>query len=134
MLDLLPPIILALAEQRSLNAVLKTIIDAVVRQPDVALARIWLRESNESCPICSPGDGAQEPFLHLRASAGSPLSAGADWSRLNGTFHRVSLSNNELKIAYIANTGKSIRTSNLLTDRQWVRYPAWVSEEKLVAF
>ena len=45
-LEPLPAIILAMAEQRSLAAVLKTIIDAVARQPGVALARLWLRETD----------------------------------------------------------------------------------------
>ena len=45
-LEPLPGIILAIAQQRSLSAVLTTIIDTVTRQPGVALARIWLRESD----------------------------------------------------------------------------------------
>jgi hypothetical protein len=68
-LEPLPAIILAIAEQRSLAAVLKTIIDAVARQPGVALARVWLRQSDESCPTCCSGELRQETALHLRASA-----------------------------------------------------------------
>ena len=133
-LESLPPIILAIAEQRSLSAVLKTIIDTVARQPDVALARLWLREGDESCPICSLGELTPEPSLHLRASAGTPLSSRADWSRLTGTFHRIALSSSELKIAHIATTGESIRIPKLVEDRQWVRSPTWADEEGLVSF
>ena len=96
-------------EQRSLAAVLKTIIDAVARQPDVALARLWLREADESCPVCSADKLTVEPALHLRASAGTPISEAADWTRTNGTFHRIPLTSSNLKIAHIATTGESIR-------------------------
>jgi transcriptional regulator with GAF, ATPase, and Fis domain len=133
-LEPLPSIILAIAEKRSLNAVLKTIIDAVARQPDVGLARLWLLEPDETCPVCCSGELNQEPALHLRASAGTSLSAGADWARINGTFHRIALSHNNLKIAHIATTGESIRIQRLSEDHQWVRHPSWAREEGLVSF
>ena len=49
-LALLPPIILAIAEQRSLDAVLSSIAIAVASQTDVGLARVWLRDTDRSCP------------------------------------------------------------------------------------
>jgi transcriptional regulator with GAF, ATPase, and Fis domain len=133
-LEPLPAIILALAEQRSLAAVLKTIIESVARQPGVAFARLWLRESEETCPVCSAEAPASEAALHLRASAGTSLSGGTDWSRINGTFHRIGLSSSKLKIAHIATTGESIRIQRLSDDHQWVRFPEWVTEEGLVSF
>ena len=134
-LEPLPGIILAMAEQRSLPAVLKTIIEAVARQPDVALARLWLREPEEQCPVCSLDKSTGEAGLHLRASAGMSVSAGGgDWSQINGTFHRISLANSKLKIAHIALTGESIRIDRLSDDQQWVRLPEWVEREKLVSF
>jgi transcriptional regulator with GAF, ATPase, and Fis domain len=129
----LPSIILAIAEQRSLNAVLATIIDAVARQPDVALARLWLRGSDQSCPHCSHGASSAQPALHLRASAGTPLHSEADWSRTNGTFHRIALGA-PLKISHIASTGESIRIRQLAEDSRWVRDPAWAHSEGLVGF
>ncbi|MBL8292082.1 MAG: sigma 54-interacting transcriptional regulator [Bryobacterales bacterium] len=133
-LEPLPAIILALAEQRSLEAVLKTIMDAVARQPGVALARLWLREPDEACPVCSAGEPNPEPALHLRASAGAPATEGADWSRIHGTFHRIPLAKSNLKIAHIATTGESIRIPTLADHHQWVRHPEWVKAEGLVSF
>ena len=133
-LEPLPAVILAIAEQRSLPAVLTTIIDAVARQPGVALARLWLREPDETCPICCSGEPNPEPALHLRASAGSSLADGADWTRINGTFHRIPLSPSKLKIAFIGTTGESIRISELTNDCQWVRDPAWARAEGLASF
>ena len=87
----LPSIILAIAEQRSLNDVLATIIGAIARNTDVSLARLWLRQPDQECPHCSRGAHTSEDSLHLRASAGTPQVPGADWSRTNGTFHRIPL-------------------------------------------
>ena len=133
-LEPLPLIILAIAEQRSLSAVLTTIIQAVARQPNVALARLWLRDADDGCPVCSAGERVSLPALHLRASEGRPLSSGSDWSRINGTFHRIALSPSNLKISHIATTGESIRIQRLSEDHQWVRFPAWVHDEGLVSF
>ncbi|MBL8229151.1 MAG: sigma 54-interacting transcriptional regulator [Bryobacterales bacterium] len=133
-LEPLPSVILAIAEQRSLAAVLKTIIEAVARQPGVALARLWLREPDEACPVCDSGESNAEPALHLRASAGVPAEDRADWSRIDGTFHRIPLARSNLKIAHIAATGKSIRIENLGEDHQWIRRPAWAQSEGLVSF
>ena len=132
-LTLLPPILLALAEQQSLDAVLSTIVGAVATQPDFALARVWLRDDNRSCPVCRGAAPDPEPALHLRASAGDPLDATADWSRVNGTFHRISLASS-LKIAHVARTGEPVRIDRLPEDARWVRFPEWVARERLVGF
>ena len=123
-----------MAEQRSLAAVLKTIIDAVARQPGVALARLWLREADSSCPICNAAEPNPDPALHLRASAGISATETADWTRINGAFHRIPLSPSNLKIAHIATTGESIRIPKLTEDHQWVRHPEWVKAEGLASF
>ena len=133
-LEPLPAVILAIAEQRSLAAVLKTIIDSVARQPGVALARLWLREPDELCPTCSSGELHPEMSLHLRASAGAPISAATDWTRTDGTFHRIPLTPGNLKIGHIATTGESIRIACLEEDHRWVRYPDWVRQERLASF
>jgi transcriptional regulator with GAF, ATPase, and Fis domain len=132
-LALLPPILLALAEQRSLDAVLRTIVAAVARQPDVALARLWLLDGDRDCPVCSRESSSTGRGLHLRASAGHPLQPGSDWSRTNGRFHRIEL-RETLKIGHIANSGQPIRIMRLADDRQWVREPEWIQEEKLIGF
>jgi transcriptional regulator with GAF, ATPase, and Fis domain len=133
-LALLPPIILAIAEQRSLDAVLSSIATAVASQPDVALARVWLRDTDRSCPVCARHAATDEhAALHLRASAGSPEEPLSDWSRVDGTFHRVSLSDS-LKIAHIARTGQPIRIDRLDRGDPWVRFPEWARAEGLLGF
>ena len=133
-LALLPPIILAIAEQRSLDAVLSSIAAAVASQADVGLARVWLRDTDRSCPVCARhAPTNDEEALHLRASAGRPVDASSDWSRIDGTFHRIPLSA-PLKIAHIAKTGEPIRIDRLDQDGRWVKFPEWVRAEGMVGF
>ncbi|QOY92183.1 sigma 54-interacting transcriptional regulator [Paludibaculum fermentans] len=129
-ITMLPSIILAIAEQRSLDAVLDSIIQAIVQQPEVGLARIWLKENGFSCPAC---DGTPEVALHLRASGGTPLEAGVDWHYTTGRFHTVPL-DSKLKIAQIAGTGRGVRIDDLAADSQWVGEPDWIRREQLVSF
>ena len=129
----LPSIILAIAEQRSLDAVLAAIIQAVASQPSVALARLWLSDTDQHCPDCSALSNSKEPALHLRASSGTSVAADEDWSRTNGSFHRIAL-NTTLKISHVASTGEPIRIQNIADDRKWVRDPAWARREQLLGF
>jgi transcriptional regulator with GAF, ATPase, and Fis domain len=132
-LTLLPPILLALAEARSLDAVLSTIVAAVATQPDIALARVWLRERDASCPWCAKRGSGTGDALHLRASAGTPIDATADWSRVDGSFHRIGL-DASLKVAHIAGTGEGIRIDRLADDSRWIKFPEWAERERLVGF
>ena len=133
-LALLPPIILAIAEQRSLDAVLSAISTAVASQPDVALARVWLRDTDRSCPVCArSAPTAADEALHLRASAGRPLDRSSDWSRVDGTFHRIPLGE-RLKISHIASSGEPIRIDRLDGTDDWIRFPDWVEAEQLRGF
>ena len=111
-------IVLAISEQRSLDAVLSAVVTAVSSQPDVALARVWLCEADA---------------LVLRASTGRPLDPSSDWSRLDGAFRRIPLSS-PLKIAHIARTGNPIRIDRLVEDGGWIQRPEWAAAERLQGF
>ncbi len=128
-LNLLPSILLAITQERSLDAVLGAIMDAVSRQEGVALARLWLVENGESCPHCAETDPRPEMALHLRASAGIR----PEWSRITGSFHWVPI-DGALKIGSIAKTGDPIRIQRLEEDKRWVREPEWVKANGLVGF
>ena len=123
-LALLPPIILAIAEQRSLDAVLSSIATAVASQPDVALARVWLRDTDRSCPVCARHAANRRRGGAAPSRQRRPLRwiRSSDWSRVDGTFHRIPLSM-PLKIAHIAKTGEPIRIDRLDQDDRWVQVP-----------
>ncbi len=129
----LPSLILAITEQRSLTAVLQKVIETVAAAPDVALARVWLKQSDGDCPWCGGHPASGDVALHLRASAGAPRTPGVDWSRTSGSFHRVALDGG-LKLSHMASTGESIRVQRLADDQRWLRDPGWASAEGLVGF
>ena len=131
--DLLPSVILAVAEQRSLDAVLQTIVEGIAGQPDVALARLWLLGPDSSCPECQRRNSNGDISLHLRASEGVPRQPGTNWARTNGRYHRIE-TGQPLKISHIAATGEPIRINDLLSDKAWLREPEWAEREGLVGF
>ncbi len=127
----LPSLILAIAQERSLTAVLQRVIETVAAEPDVGLARLWLLQEDRACPRCAVHAPSAEVALHLRASAGQSRSVGVDWTRTHGAFHRMTLGSSR-KVSHMATTGDSIRVPRLDEDGRWLRYPDWARDEGLV--
>jgi transcriptional regulator with GAF, ATPase, and Fis domain len=106
----LPAIILAIAEQRSVNAVLAKITETVAAQPDVALACVWLLQSDRDCPDClGSGAGSMAGALQLGGCAGH--KSGVD-------SHRIAMDNYE-RVSRIALSGRPERIQQLSED--WAR-------------
>ena len=51
-LEALQSVALAVAGERSVDAVLKRIVEGLAAQPDVALARVWLLRPGDICETC----------------------------------------------------------------------------------
>ena len=133
-LALLPPIILAIAEQRSLDAVLSSIATAVASQPDVGLARVWLRDTDRTCPVCARhAPTNDEEALHLRASAGRPLDR---FERLVADRRDVSphpaFGSAEDRAHRQDRRADSDRSSR--SDGRWVQFPGWAQAGALRGF
>jgi formate hydrogenlyase transcriptional activator len=135
-LKALQSIAIAVAEARSVDLVLQRIIDGLLGEPDIALARIWLIAPGDicssSCPVRSECPD-QTRCLHLLASGGRSIQAPAeDWARLTGGFRRVPL--NVWKVGHIGGTGSPMLiTDHLRTDPAIAR-PEWVKAERIMAF
>ena len=129
--EVLQGIALRISGERSVEAVLQHIVDGLVRQPGVALARVWLTGPGDLCRSCCmrPSCPDQTACLHLAASSGSSL-AGESWSGTDGSFRRIPLG--RLKVGSIA----ADRIGLLLSDptsEHWAR-PEWVQAESIVSF
>ena len=74
--ETLQSVALAVAAERSVDAVLRRIVDGLASQPAVALARVWLIDRGDVCETCRLRADCvdQTRCLHLSASAGSPLA------------------------------------------------------------
>lgn len=128
-LNVLPPILLAITRERSLDAVLGAIMDALRVQDGVALARLWLVENGESCPYCAERNPKLEQALHLRASVGIRR----EWSKTTGSSHWMPI-DGALKIGSIAKTGEAIRILRLEEEKRWVWDAEWVKANGVVGF
>jgi transcriptional regulator with GAF, ATPase, and Fis domain len=130
----LQAVALAVAAERSVDAVLRRIVDGLVSQSGVALARVWLIDEGDVCETCRLRadclDGRR--CLHLSASAGSPLDTRQDWSRLDGAFRRFPLA--VRKIGRIAACGEGILIEDVTRDDEWIVQPEWIGKERIRSF
>jgi hypothetical protein len=81
----LAQLLLELAQERSLDGVLRKAIDAAAALPDVALARVYLLAPGDICPTCPqrPACPDQTQCLHAAVNGGRLLHVapknGCDW-------------------------------------------------------
>jgi transcriptional regulator with GAF, ATPase, and Fis domain len=133
--EVLQAIAHAVSQERSLDVVLKRIVEGLARRGGIALARVWLRRKpGELCEHCReyPGPARKIPRLHLMASAGRPVSTTyrkEDWSRLDGEFHWGGT-----KVAQIESDAKPILIKSLQHDHKWIEKPEWARSERIQSF
>ncbi|HMX28158.1 MAG TPA: hydrogenase, partial [Blastocatellia bacterium] len=134
-LESLQAVSLAIAEERSVETVLQKIVEGLVAQPGVALARLWLKGAGDVCVRCPMRLECpdQTECLHLMAGAGTPTKAGIeDWSRLDGDFRRFPLG--VRKIGKIGATGEPLLLANLANESSWIARPKWAEGEGIQSF
>ncbi len=145
-MEALQDIMLAIAQQRSVAAVLQQIVEQIADCPpsgfskktetcaDIALVRIWLVEQGDLCAECHFRSECPDHSrcLHLAASAGLPDDKSENWARLDGHFRRIPLG--VRKIGTIAATGSSIFIPDIAADAKWVARPEWAKAERITAF
>ena len=127
--DALQPVLLSLANERSVDGVLNAIVESLASQEHAALARIWLVEQGEPC------DDEAEPtgYLRLAASDGQSLDPNfARWRNLEGGFSRFAIG--ERKVGEIAATGEPIFLTNVGEESGWMRDPDWGRSEGILSF
>jgi transcriptional regulator with GAF, ATPase, and Fis domain len=127
-------LLLDMAQERSVGALLRLIVDRLAGLSDAALARIWLLEPGDICGACPMASVCPDhtACLHLVASAGRPLRKGSDWSTVGGRFRRFPLA--VYKVGQIAERGQAIEVPDLSEDRTWLADPAWARREKIRGF
>jgi transcriptional regulator with GAF, ATPase, and Fis domain len=132
--EALQTVALAVAAERSVDRVLMQIVQGLVAQPSVALARVWLTAPGDICETCPMRTECpdQTRCLHLSASAGRPSDQREDWSRLDGAFRRFPLG--VRKIGRIGATGEGILIEHIERDDDWIARPDWVRKERISSF
>ena len=127
-------LLLDMAQERSVEAVLRLIVDRLSQLPDAALARIWLLEPGDICPTCPMAAECPDrtACLHLVSSAGRSLEDGRDWSGLGGRFRRFPLG--VYKVGLIASRAEAIEVPDLQEDGTWLADPGWARRERIRGF
>jgi transcriptional regulator with GAF, ATPase, and Fis domain len=125
---------LALAQHRSVDAVLRRIVEGLASQPGVALARVWLLAPGDICSACPMRSECPEQTrcLHLAASEGKPSKKSDDWSRLDGAFRRFPLG--VRKVGRVAAQGVPILIKDVTRDTGELVRPEWIKDEGIRSF
>jgi len=132
--DSLKSLILDMAQERSLNALLKLIVNRLNERDHLALIRIWLVQAGDKCDVCPMKEECpdQTQCLHLMSSAGKPVTEEVEvWSALDGPFHRIPLGTN--LVGHIAVKGEP-QIHNIIENSFWENHREWADSEKLKGF
>ncbi|MGA6970534.1 MAG: sigma 54-interacting transcriptional regulator [Candidatus Binatus sp.] len=122
----------AVSQERSLDVVLKGIVEGLAGEGGAALARVWLRRNpGELCERCleHPGPPGKISRLHLIASAGRPISSAVrkeDWTRLDGELHW-----GIPRVAQIESDGTPILIKSVQDEQNCVDKPKWARSERI---
>ena len=133
-LELLQAISLAVSQARTVDSVLKMIVDGLVEKAGIALARIWLMSPGDICATCPMGAecSSRVRCLHLAASAGRSRVDGTEWSGIEGAFRRVPLG--VRKIGHVGSTGKSFLIEDAALHPGLIAHPKWIRDEGIHGF
>jgi len=137
-LEALQGLAVRISGERSVDAVLESIVHGLAQQPDVALARVWVTRPGDVCASCRmrPACPDHTSCLHLLASAGTSLT-GDQWSRTDGTFRRVPFGN--LRMEFCPSPVRAIATDragqllHVSACSQWA-HPDWIKQETIESF
>ncbi len=117
----------AVAQERSVDTVLKMIVDGLAAQPDIAVVRMLMVDRGDICEECVVRNLCrdQRQCLHLVATGGHP-SRGTpnDWKRVSHSFPRVPFG--AINSGVVAADRKPLLINDAERMREWV--PALVKD------
>jgi GAF domain-containing protein len=133
-LELLQTISLAVSQVRTVDSVLKMIVDGLVQKAGFALARVWLMSPGDICATCPMGGECPSRVrcLHLAASAGRSRVNGTEWTGIEGAFRRMPLG--VRKIGQVGSTGKSFLIEDAALHPELIAHPKWIRDEGIHGF
>jgi formate hydrogenlyase transcriptional activator len=133
--EALQGLLLEMGQQRSLDGVLRVVVDRLAEEEHIPLARIWLRRQGDQCPKCPMRDECPEQTrcLHLVASAGcSRIENAVPWTRIDGDFRRMPIG--VRKVGRVAATGECVSVMDIEKDAMWIARPEWARDEGIRGF
>ncbi|MCZ6599200.1 MAG: sigma 54-interacting transcriptional regulator [Planctomycetota bacterium] len=133
--DSLKRLLLDMARERSLEALLGMVVRRLAERAPIALVRIWLLGPGDICPDCPMRAECPDRSrcLHLVASAGrSIVTPGEDWSGLDGHFRRFPIG--VRKVGRVAAERAAVVVHDTRDDLSWFARPDWALAERIRGF
>jgi transcriptional regulator with GAF, ATPase, and Fis domain len=133
-LELLQSISLAVSQARTVDSVLKMIVEGLVEKAGIALARIWLIGPGDICATCPMRQEcpSQVRCLHLASSAGHSQVDQTEWTGIEGAFRRVPLGLR--KIGLVGASGNSFLIEDAVLRPELTADPEWIRREGIHGF
>lgn len=129
-------LLLDLALQRSVPALLELIVTRLSATGRIALVRIWLTQPTSNCFSCPSVEACrgQTECLHLLASGGrSAVSPATEWTNKEGEFRRMPMG--ARKVGRIALSGQPLEEPELTEPLpDWIARPEWIRAEGIRGF
>jgi transcriptional regulator with GAF, ATPase, and Fis domain len=124
----------SMAEGRTLDEVLRSIVSGIAACSNIALARIWLVKMGDLCATCRFREECpdQSRCLHLVASAGNSSGSPHDFTRVDGAFRRFPLG--VRKVGRVAASGKPLLLPGVRGDEDWIADREWFAREDIRTF
>jgi len=127
-------LLLEIAQEQSLDELLKKLVRRILDRPDVARVRIWLIEKGDICATCvrRPDCPDQTRCLHAVASGGNLFSSQGEeeeYVRMTDRFARIPIGVGTA--GKIVVTGKQVVLRDLDKDPGELAYIPWIKPEKI---
>jgi len=124
-----------MAQQLSLDALLKLIVERLADYEEIALSRIWLILPGDICPSCPMAAQCVDnnKCLHLMASSGRSVRPdGENWSRTDGSYRRIPFGHR--KVGRIGVDGQPFEAINVDKDTETFADIEWARNEQISSF
>lgn len=130
-------LLLEIAQEQSLDALLKKLVARVLQRPAVAKVRIWLIDKGDICSKCPRKTECPDQTRCLHAVAGgsnviAPTEKDDEYARMTDYFCRIPLGVGTA--GKIATTGKQIVLRDLDKDPGELSYVDWLRSEQIRGF
>lgn len=128
-------LLLEMAQQRSVDELLRLVTSSLASTPNVALARVWMIAPGDICGTCTEYAACrdQSRCLHLKASRGLSLDNMTAWNTSeHGAFRRFPMG--VRKVGRIASSGLPGNISAISGSSDWIADKTWVKKEHIASF
>jgi transcriptional regulator with GAF, ATPase, and Fis domain len=137
--DFASNLLLEIAQEQSLEQLLKKLVCRILKRPHVARVRIWLIEKGDICATCVRRPDCPDQTRCLHAVAGgsnliAPTETEEEYARMTDRFSRIPLNVVPGPVGRIGATGKQIVLRDLDQNPGELAHVEWLKSERIRGF